>query len=474
VTKSKVIKDGIVVTSVREFVADVRIENGIITEIAENGGLIADETIDASGCYVIPGGIDTHTHFENPTLAFTTRSTDDFYNGTVAAALGGTTCIIDFVKTEPGTTLTESFEARRAIAESKCVIDFGLHPVVPIGTTETNGIDELEALAKNHGAMSWKLFMAYPGSLMVDDQTLIEVMRLASQLGVLPILHAENGHIVADATRQLIESGKTSEHFHHDSHPHVAEAEAVYRAISIGEYVNSPVYIVHVSSGRAAAEIARAKQKGQQVFGETCPQYLLTSLEDYEGKGFPAAAYVCSPPIRERSNQGALWAALKSGDLDTLATDHAPFSMCEEACFPPQKSNGKGYFPHIPNGVPGVEERLMVMYESGVVGKQFDMKKFVELTATKPAKLFGLYPQKGEIRVGADADIVVWNPKASRVLTSETLQSKAGYTLYEGQQVSGSPTYVLSRGETLVSPSTQEMTAGRGRYLHRTATVIDI
>jgi dihydropyrimidinase len=246
-------------------------------------------------------------------------------------------------------------------------------------------------------------------------------MRLASQLGVLPILHAENGHIVADATRQLIESGKTSEHFHHDSHPHVAEAEAVYRAISIGEYVNSPVYIVHVSSGRAAAEIARAKQKGQQVFGETCPQYLLTSLEDYEGKGFPAAAYVCSPPIRERSNQG-----------------------------------------------------LMVMYESGVVGKQFDMKKFVELTATKPAKLFGLYPQKGEIRVGADADIVVWNPKASRVLTSETLQSKAGYTLYEGQQVSGSPTYVLSRGETLVSPSTQEMTAGRGRYLHRTATVIDI
>lgn len=470
-TKSKIIKNGIVVTSEREFVADVRLENGLITEIAENIGLAADETIDASGCFVIPGGIDTHTHFENPTLAFTTKSTDDFYNGTVAAALGGTTCIIDFVKTEPGTTLTESFEVRRKVAESKCVIDFGLHPVVPIGMTESNGINELEELAKNHGAMSWKLFMAYPGSLMVDDQTLIEVMRLATRLGVLPILHAENGHIVADATRQLIDSGKTSEHFHHDSHPHVAEAEAVYRAIAIAEYVNSPVFIVHVSSARAATEIARAKGKRQAVFGETCPQYLLASLEDYEGKGFPAAAYVCSPPIRERSNQAALWTALKAGDLDTIATDHAPFSMCEEACFPPQKSNGKGYFPHIPNGVPGVEERLMVIYESGVVGKQFDMKKFVDLIATKPAKLFGLYPQKGELRVGADADIVVWNPNTPRLLTSKTLQSNAGYTLYEGQRVSGSPTHVLSRGEILVSPSTQEMTAGRGRYLHRTATM---
>ena len=244
------------------------------------------------------------------------------------------------------------------------------------------------------------------------------------------------------------------------------EAEAVYRAISIGEYVDSPVFIVHVSSGRAAEEIARAKRKGRPVYAETCPQYLLTALEEYEGIGFPAAAYVCSPPIRERANQAALWTALAAGDLDTVATDHAPFSMCEEACFPPQKSNGKGYFPHIPNGVPGVEERLMLLWESGVVSGRISAQQFVDLTATRPAKLFGL-TSKGAIEVGADADVVVWDPRAPRTLSSGNLHTNAGYTLYEGTTVSASPRYVLSRGEVLVSPDHTSFPAGRGRYLHR-------
>ncbi len=463
-----VVVNGRVVTADDEFDADLRIVDGVITEMSPRGGLSGGgDVIDADGCYLLPGGIDTHTHFENPTLMFTTASIDDFHSGTVAAAHGGTTTIIDFVKTEPDSTITECFERRREIAASKCVVDFALHPVVPIAAAETGALAELADLAQRHGAMTWKFFMAYPGTLMVDDRTLIEGMRLAKQVGAMPILHAENGHIVHDATTRLIEAGLTAEHHHHDAHPHVAEAEAVYRAISIGEYVDSPVFIVHVSSARAAEEIARAKRQGKAVYGETCPQYLLSALEDYEGIGFPAAAYVCSPPIRERANQEALWSALAAGHLDTIATDHAPFSMCEEACFPPQKSNGKGYFPHIPNGVPGVEERLMVMWESGVTTGRLTRQQFVDLTATRPAKLFGLHPQKGSLHVGADADVVVWDPRAPRTLSSSDLLSRAGYTIYEGTKVSASPRFVLSRGEVLVSPALSSSVAGRGRYLHR-------
>lgn len=467
-TEPIVVLNGRVVTARDEFEADLRIVNGLIAEMAPRGRLSGSgEPIDADGCLLLPGGIDTHTHFENPTLMFTTASIDDFHAGTVAAAHGGTTTIIDFVKTEPDSTITACFERRRDVAASKCVVDFALHPVVPIAAAETGALAELAVLAERHGAMTWKFFMAYPGTLMVDDRTLIEGMRLASRVGAMPIIHAENGHIVHDATVRLIESGLTAEHYHHDAHPHVAEAEAVYRAISIGEYTGSPVFIVHVSSARAAAEIARAKRGGKLVYAETCPQYLLTALEEYSGRGFPAAAYVCSPPIRERANQEALWQALAAGDLDTVATDHAPFSMCEDACFPPQKSNGMGYFPQIPNGVPGVEERLMLLWESGVVGGRITPQQFVDLTATRPARLFGLHPTKGSIQVGADADIVVWDTRAPRTLTSSDLHTKAGYTLYEGTTVSASPRWVLSRGEVLVGPDRTSLTTGRGHYLRR-------
>ena len=466
-TDAIVIRNGLVVTASSEYHADIRVVNGVIAEIAPPGRTGGGEVIDAAGCLVMPGGIDTHTHFENPTLNFTTASIDDFHDGTVAAAHGGTTTVIDFVKTEPDSTITECFERRRELAASKCVVDFALHPVVPIAAAETGALAELARLAERHGAVTWKFFMAYPGALMVDDRTLIEGMRLAKSVGAMPILHAENGHIVHDATQQLLASGRTAEHLHHEAHPHVAEAEAVHRAIAIAEYVNSSVFIVHVSSGRAADEIARAKRQGRAVYAETCPQYLLTSYEEYADAGFAAAAYVCSPPIRERANQALLWRGVVDGSLDTIATDHAPFSMCEEACFPPQKSNGRDYFPHIPNGVPGVEERMMLIWESGVRSGRISRQRFVDLVATRPAQLFGLAPRKGLIEVGADADLVVWDPDQPRTLTAGSLHTKAGYTLYEGTKVSASPRFVLSRGNVVVSPDGARLVRGAGRYVHR-------
>lgn len=458
------IAGGQVVTAEAVVRADVLVEGERIVAVASGADWPCDRRLDASGCYVLPGGVDAHTHLESPSDGFTTRTADDFYTGTVAAAFGGTTTVIDFVKAEPGIGIYDSYQRRVEAAAQRCVVDFSFHPVVPTSAGEDDSIAELLRLAAQ-GATSWKFFMAYPGTMMVDDGVLIAGFRACADNGLLPMVHAENGHMVAALTRDLVTSGQTAEHDQPRAHPHVVESEAVGRAAAIAQLTSAPLFVVHVSSHFAAREIARARLRGQRVFGETCPQYLLTAYEDYANLGFDAARYICSPPIRERANQEELWKHLLSGTLETIGTDHASFTMDQPADLPPQKPRGRGNFLRIPNGVPGIEERLLVMYETGVVGGRFDLRRFVDLVSTRPAQLFGLFPRKGVVAPGSDADLVVWDPRRSRTIAATEQHSRAHYSLYEGRHVSGSPLYVLSRGTVIVADGELSAAAGRGHYL---------
>ncbi|GAA2439342.1 dihydropyrimidinase [Actinomadura vinacea] len=467
-----VIRGGTVVTASDRYEADVLIEGERIAAVGDGRDWAADRVVDARGRYVLPGGVDTHTHLEYPIDGFTTRTSDDFHTGTVAAAFGGTTTIVDFVKKEPAHSIRDSYLRRAEAAAARCVVDHAFHAIVPPPEQQPDAFDDLVRLAAE-GVTSWKFFMAYPGTQMVDDATLIEGMRLAREHGVLPMVHAENGHIVADATRRLVDSGAVAEHHHHDAHSHISEGEAVHRAVAIAETVGAPLFVVHVSSRMAAAEIAAARARGLQVWAETCPQYLVTAFEDYAGKGADAAAYVCSPPIRERSNQEHLWRALATGALSTIGTDHASFCLGQPADLPPQKGRSKGFFPKVPNGVPGIEDRLMVMYEAGVAGGRFGLSRFVDLVATRPAKLFGLYPRKGVVAAGSDADLVVWDPEADHVISAATSHMRTDYNLYEGMRVSGRPAQVFSRGDLIVDGGTLRAAAGRGRHLARTAPILN-
>lgn len=462
---SLLLRGGEVVTASDRFRADVLIDGERVAAVGDGREWEAERVFDVSGKMLLPGGIDAHTHLESPSGDFTTRTSDDFFSGTVAAAFGGTTTIIDFVKKEPALGVYDSYWRRVETASRKSIVDFAFHPVVPSSAAEDGSFDELRRLARD-GATSWKFFMAYAG-MMVEDPTLIRGFRACAEEGVLPMVHAENGHVVADSIRQLVAAGRTSAHWHHAAHPHVAEREATHRAIAIAESVGAPLFVVHVSSRFASEELERARDRGLLVWGETCPQYLLVGYEDYADLSFDAAAYICSPPIRERANQQYLWRALVRGSLSTIGTDHAPYMLGQPRDLPPQKQRGRGAFPLIPNGVPGIEDRLMVMYEAGVVGGHFDACRFVDLVSTSPAKLFGLYPRKGVIAPGSDADIVVWDPAADRVIRASEHHMHVDYNLYEGMHVSGEPVRVFSRGNLLVDGESLLAGPGRGQFLPR-------
>jgi dihydropyrimidinase len=452
---SLLIRNGTVVTPDKISIADLYAEHNTITAIGESLAQQADITIDASGKYVIPGGVDVHTHLEAPVGE--TTSSDDFETGTRAAAFGGTTCIVDFATQSKGQSLLDAYNVWRQKA-AKATIDYGLHMIV---VDVANGrMEELDDLV-GEGVTSFKLFTAYPGALMVNDATILRVMLRAGNTGALIAVHAENGGAIEVLVQKALAEGRTAPIEHALTRPAIAEAEAIHRVITLARIANVPIYIVHVTSAEALEEITRARQKGIAVFGETCPQYLFLTKEELRRPDFEGAKFVLTPPLREHADQKALWKGLQDGILQVVSTDHCPFF------FATQKRAGLSDFTKIPNGGPGIEHRLQLLYHFGVNQGKFSLSKWVDLVAANPAKLFGLYPQKGALQAGSDADIVIWDPNQKHTISATSHHMNVDYSMYEGIVVQGNAETVISRGEVVVNNNTWYAKPGRGRYLKR-------
>jgi dihydropyrimidinase len=449
------IRNGRVVTAVDDYKADILIEGETVSTIGAKLEVEADRVIDASGKLVIPGGIDPHTHMELPFGG--TESSDDFRTGTIAAAHGGTTSIIDFAVQYKGQALVEGVDNWHRKAEGKCVIDYGFHLITT--EFEDGQTEELYTLM-DEGVTSFKLFMAYPGVFLADDATIFRAMSAAGARGGLICMHAENGIVINEIIKRALAEGRTAPKYHALTRPTVAEAEGVHRAIRLAEMAESPVYIVHLSCADALNQVREARDRGLPAFAETCPQYLFLSIEDY-GEDFEGAKYVMTPPLRERWNQEELWKGLKSDDLQVISTDHCPFCMKE------QKELGRGDFSKIPNGAPGVEHRMSLIYDGGVAQNRVSLNRFVELTSTAAAKMFGLFPRKGTIAVGSDADIVVFDPDAKQIISAATHHMNVDYSAYEGREVQGVVETVLSRGQVVVEGGEFKGKAGAGQFLKR-------
>lgn len=456
---SLLIKNGRVITAVDDYTADVFIENETVTLIGKSLDVEADTVIDAKGKYVIPGGIDPHTHLDMPFGG--TVSADDFETGTHAAAHGGTTTLIDFAIQTKGHSTIEALDTWHKKAEGKTAIDYGFHMIVT--DMEDNRLSEMKTLA-DEGVTSYKLFMAYPGVLYVDDGTLFRAMRQAGENGTLICMHAENGIVIDEIVKRAVEEGKTEPKWHALTRPTRMEAEGVYRSIAIAEVAEVPVYIVHLSSADALKEVTLARDRGVNAFAETCPQYLFLDQSYYEQEGFEGAKYVMTPPIREKWNQDELWRGLRFGDIISISTDHCPF------CFKDQKEMGIDDFSKIPNGGPGVENRMSLVFNGGVVGGRISVNKFVELTSTAAAKMFGLFPKKGSVAVGSDADIVIFDPNRKETISvdnSITHHMNVDYNAYEGIEVTGVSETVISRGKVIVDNCEYVGKKGDGQFLKR-------
>jgi len=449
------IKSGRVVTAVDDYSADVLIEDEIISIIGRKLDVETDRVIDAAGKLVIPGGIDPHTHMELPFGG--TQSSDDFLTGTRAAAFGGTTTIIDFAVQNKGETLTQGVDNWHAKADGKCAIDYGFHLI----TTVFEDGDEAEMYrVMDSGVTSFKLFMAYPGVFLADDATIFRAMSAAGTRGGLICMHAENGIVINEIIKRFLKDGRTAPKYHALTRPTIAEAEGVHRAIAIAEMAESPVYIVHLSCADALNKIREARDRGIPAFAETCPQYLFHSIEDY-GDDFEGAKYVMTPPLREKHNHAELWKGLKMDDLQVISTDHCPFCMKE------QKELGRGDFSKIPNGAPGVENRMSLIYNGGVVQNRISLNRFVELTSTAAAKMFGIFPKKGTIAVGSDADIVIFDPEKEHTFGVDTEHMNVDYSSYEGWAVKGKVDTVLSRGRVIIENGEHTGKSGDGQFLKR-------
>lgn len=449
------IKNGRVVTAVDDYRADILIEDEKISVIGASLEMDADKVIDAAGRMVFPGGIDPHTHMELPFGG--TSSSDDFFTGTRAAAFGGTTTIIDFAVQTKGESMLAGVDKWHKKAEGKTVIDYGFHLI----TTEFEDGDEREMYQiMDEGITSFKLFMAYPGVFLADDGTIFRAMSAAGERGGLICMHAENGIVINEIIKRFQRDGRTAPKYHALTRPTIAEAEGVHRAIAIAEMAESPVYIVHLSCTDALNQVREARDRGIAAFAETCPQYLFHSIEDY-GDGWDGAKYVMTPPLREKHNCAELWKGLKMDDLQVISTDHCPFCMKE------QKELGRDDFAKIPNGAPGVENRMSLIYQGGVVENRISLNRFVELTSTAAAKMFGLFPKKGTIAVGSDADIVIFDPEKEHTFGVENEHMNVDYSSYEGWKVKGKVEVVLSRGRVVIEDGECKVERGSGQFLKR-------
>jgi dihydropyrimidinase len=453
-----IVKNGTVVTARETTKADVLIEDGRIAEVAPELNRGADRTIDATGLFVLPGGIDAHTHLDMPFGG--TTSADDFETGTRAAAFGGTTSIVDFAIQARGTRMRDALDTWWKKAEGRAVIDYGLHMIVT--DLAGAGLEDMDDMVRE-GVASFKLFMAYPNVLMVDDATIFKALSQTAKNGALICMHAENGSVIDVIIARALAEGKTAPIYHALTRPPRAEAEAVHRAIALAEIAGAPVYIVHLSCEDALNQVREARDRGVPAFAETCPQYLLLSIEELERPNFEGAKYVFTPPLRPKENQPKLWDGLQHDHLQVVSTDHCPF------CFADQKVLGKDDFTKIPNGGPGIENRLQLLHHHGVNSGKLSLNRFVEITSTAPARIFGMYPKKGEIAPGSDADLVLWDPNELYTISSKTHHMRVDYSMFEGFQVRGNARTVISRGDVIVDRGQFLGAPGRGQYLKRAA-----
>jgi len=450
------IANGTIVTATDTYRADVGIKNGKIVEIAKKIKEPAGEVIDAKGLYVLPGGIDIHTHLDMPFMG--SFSSDDFESGTIAAAFGGTTSLVDFAIQGKRMSLKGTLNTWMKKARKKAVIDYGFHvAITDLNEKVMNEIPEMVAM----GIPSFKCFLAYKGALMIDDGALYRILQKTKKAGALVMIHAENGDVLDILINDLLAQGKTEPKYHALSRPPEAEAEATGRGIAIARMAGAPIYIVHLTCKEALAKVKEARDAGFPALAETCPQYLLKSYQNYLEPGFQGAKYVMSPPLRDKSNWDALWKALAYGDLQVVSTDHCPFN------FKGQKDKGKKNFAQIPNGAPGIEHRVMLLFHEGVNKKRIGLNRFVELVSTAPAKLFGLFPQKGTVAVGTDADLVLFDPKAPFKISAKTHHQNVDYTPYEGFTGKGVPKTVFSNGQIIVNDGKFMGKPGAGRFIKR-------
>jgi dihydropyrimidinase len=455
---SMLIQNGRVVTTELDDVMDILIEGESVAAMGRDLPATADTILDAANRLVIPGGIDVHTHLDAPVGG--TVSSDDFETGTRAAAHGGTTCIVDFATQSRGHSLSEALD-RWQEKGSRSTIDYGLHMIVVDMPEEKLG--DINAMV-DRGVTSFKMFMAYPGVLMTDNATIFRIMERCREAGALPCVHAENGSVIDHFVRRALARGETAPVYHALTRPPAVEAEATHRAIQLAALAHAPLYIVHVTCSGAAEEVRMARDRGLPVAGETCPQYLLLSIADLERPGFEGAKYVLTPPLREASHHKALWEALAQNNLQVVSTDHCPFMYAQ------QKLADTTDFTRIPNGGPGIEHRLELLYHFGVNEGRITLGRWIDLVSTTPAKLFGLYPKKGTIRVGSDADLVLWNPGKRHTISASTHHMNVDYSLYEGFTVTGGADTVMARGDIIVRNGTWSGKAGRGRFVKRSSS----